>query len=370
MFLSRTPKSFRLAPAQAGWLVLVVVAVPVVGCGSDSGGGSSDGGTAGNTDAATVFHRDAAGITSEAGGEASVSLLYDGTVGLPCKSDLDCQPSGGPGLAVCSSSLTNPVFPTPVCVIPSGCNAGTDNNVHYCDGPDDPSSPGVCLSVGQGLCLPQCEFANDGSPAQGCQGNDACTFYGAGITANNQVIGIGYCWGACTADSQCPTGSSCQLDQGVCLTTVSTPTKSVGQACTAADNNAGGACSCLTNPNDTSASAPGLCTKSCQVDVTKNACPSGFVCQAFEPTSFPAMGTTPATPGFATQNTGLAGVCVAACSGGDAGGGSSPGVEADASSGEGGTLPSSDGSTGGGGGTCPPPMMCDTTTAAGASCLP
>jgi hypothetical protein len=370
---SITPMSFRSAAARVGVFVLVFAALPAAGCGSDSGGSSPDSGAPTN-DAATVFHRDAASATpSEAGGETSLTSLYDGTTGLPCASDADCQPVGGPGVAVCSLSLTPTVYPTPVCMI-LGCDPGADNFIHYCDGPDDPSSPGICLAVTstQSLCLPQCAFAGDGSPSQGCIGHDACSFYGAGVDSNNDVVGVGYCWGACTADAQCPSGTFCQINQGECVTTAMTPSKALGQACTAADSTSG-ACSCNLDLSSTATNPPGLCTQSCQVGLTDNACPSGFVCQAFEPNTLTGATAGSSTPGFTTQNTGLLGLCEAACTPGDAGGGGTV-VEADASSDEGGAVTASDASTssgtGAGGGACPAPATCDTSTAAGATCTP
>jgi hypothetical protein len=45
------------------------------------------------------------------------------------------------------------------------CNPGTDNLPHFCDGPDDPSSPGYCLPNGtSGVCVPKCLAPADGSP--------------------------------------------------------------------------------------------------------------------------------------------------------------------------------------------------------------
>ncbi|HSY20476.1 MAG TPA: hypothetical protein VK841_00070 [Polyangiaceae bacterium] len=373
MTSSSTPMSFRSAAAKAGLFVLVLAALPAVGCGGDNGGGSPDSGMQMQaTDAATVFHRDAAGTTpSEAGGEASLTSMYDGTVGMPCASDADCQPAGGPGVAICSLSLTPTVYPTPVCMLLT-CNPGTDNLIHYCDGPDDPSSPGICIQVSstQSLCLPQCVFAADGSTALGCNGHDACSFYGAGVGTNNEVIGVGYCWGACTADADCPSGSSCQTNQGECVTTPTTPTKALGQACTDADNTSG-ACLCDVDLSSTAANPPGLCTQFCQVGLTSDACPSGYVCQAFEPNTLTGSTAGTSTPGFTTQNTGLLGLCEAACTAGDGGGGSG---EADASSDEGGVTTSdassASGADTGGGGACPTPATCDTSTAAGATCIP
>ena len=358
MTSSSTPMSFRSAAAKAGLFVLVLAALPAVGCGGDNGGGAPDSGTQ-TMDAAMVFHRDAASTTpSEAGGEASLTSMYDGTVGLPCASDADCQPPGGPGLAICSLSVTPTIYPTPVCMI-LGCDPGTDSFIHYCDGPDDPSSPGICIPVTstQSLCLPQCAFAADGSPAQGCIGHDSCNFDGAGTDSNNDVIGAGYCWGGCTTDAQCPSGTACQINQGECVTAPTTPSKALGQACTS-DDTTSGACLCDVDLTSTAANPPGLCTQFCQVGLIGDACPSGYACQAFEPNTLPGSTAGTSTPGFATQNTGLSGLCQAVCTPSDAGSGG--GATADASSDEGGAATTSDASagTGAGGGPCPAPATC------------
>ncbi|MGA3122702.1 MAG: hypothetical protein ABSF69_18200 [Polyangiaceae bacterium] len=286
----------------------------------------------------------------------SVSPEYDGTVGLPCQSDADCRPPGGPGVNSCSlSAFPDPIFPTPVCVLTT-CNPGTDGNVHYCDGFDDSpvSSSGVCIPTGasaeggipQGICLPQCFWFSGGSPPLpelfpvlvdldgggfGCAGNDACNFW----ASVGGVLGIGYCWGGCTIDSECPAGSSCQMNEGICVDTP-VPPSTLGAPCTSADNvlatNAA-PCDCLANPS----TMAGVCSQFCVVDSMSAVCPAGYVCDALEPSqvSDPDGGVSPA---FTVQNTGLAGYCLESC-GEDAG-------------------------------SCPANLTCSTATAAGPDCTP
>ena len=84
------------------------------GCSSNPGSGAASG-SSNMTDAGPV-HRGDAGSTAPDAGTPAGGSLYDGTVGQVCTSDADCQPPGGPGINVCSSSLQEGVlFPTPVC---------------------------------------------------------------------------------------------------------------------------------------------------------------------------------------------------------------------------------------------------------------
>ena len=156
---------------------------------------------------------------------------YDGTTGKACASDTDCHPPGGPGVNKCTSGGIfgsaggNDLYPTAVCLDIQNCDPGTDGNLHFCDGPDAPTSPGVCLSTGspgKGICLPQCSFKPDGSAVTGCQGKDSCFVAGFEADPNNAnaAIGIGYCFGGCTADADCATGQKCQTDSGLCLKTL------------------------------------------------------------------------------------------------------------------------------------------------------
>jgi hypothetical protein len=337
-----------LSKCTGGILVyrtLAAVAILVVGgCGGGSGGSTATGGGAGSTgvdaaapadDAGSIaIHREAGGggvgtigdsgsaATSSSAASAGTTSMYDNTLGNVCQSDLDCEPAGGPGVNTCSlTTFSEAIFPTAVCIQKS-CDPGTDGATHFCDGPDAPSSPGVCVNLGgtppTGLCLPTCLFASDGSAAVGCQANDACVLYDFGTLAvapaggaGTTLIGVGYCFGGCTKDADCPTGNLCQVNEGICVKSVAAPTKTIGTACTAADNGSSASaatCDCFLN----SSTMKGACSQFCLVGSTADPCPSGYVCDALEPTELTDQAGA-SMPGFPTQNAGLAGSCVATC---------------------------------------------------------
>jgi hypothetical protein len=339
-----------------------LVAAIASACSSSSGGSPSDAGS----DAVVIIHKlDAAATGGDDGGGSGV---VDGTTGLICQTNADCRPDGGTGVNVCSNSpnffTLGPVFPTPVCILPS-CNPGNDGLVHYCDGPDASTSPGVCLPTGtSGVCLPQCTIAPDGSAPTGCKGKDVCNLVGTGFDmATNQPTAVGFCQGGCKADGDCPTGAHCQQNEGVCVTTIRNPTKTIGQACTATDGR-NRVCNCLLTNNSPSA---GYCTQFCTVGGV--ACPAGYVCDTGQPNMVPDSSGA-MVPGFAQENTGLAGTCSKVCSlGADAGvapdaGGPPAGDAGDAA------VPPAVDAGGGGPGACPPNSTCDVTTPVGPDCLP
>lgn len=336
-----------LSKCTGGILVygtLAAVAILVVsGCGGGSGGGGNAAGGGGETtgadaasadDAGSVaVHREAGVVgaiadsgssgstaSSSSGASSGATSMYDNTVGNPCTSDLDCQPAGGPGVNKCSNDTfaLGAIFPSPVCITPT-CDPGTDGNAHFCDGPDSlsPSTRGVCLDFGGNPeCLPLCLFLNDGSPAQGCLTNDAClqdsAFYTATLPdGGTAIVGVGYCFGGCTKDADCPTGNFCQVDEGACLTKVVAPTKTIGTACTAADNGSSttaAPCNCFLNSQTMS----GTCSQFCTTGSTADPCPAGYVCEALVPTEL-VNPSDAGVPGFLTQNAGLGGSCVATC---------------------------------------------------------
>jgi hypothetical protein len=332
-------------------LIVAAAAIAAVGLTSNGCGSSSVSGAPrdGGADGPVVIHRGDGGVAdSAAGGDTGTGTgTTDGTVGNACQSDADCQPAGGPGVNTCSiSTFNDAIYPTPVCVS-RGCDPGSDGFAHFCDGTsDDPSAPGFCLPIGQGqgVCLPRCLARNDGSAPVGCRGKDNCVVaaFATDLTTN-QPVAIGYCFGGCTANSDCPAGNSCQTDIGICVRTVTAPTKQVGQACTSADNGSTttpATCNCLVNPN----TGNGYCTQFCAVNSTTATCPTGYICDSFEPkTLTDSTGVTVA--GFTTQNSALAGSCVVACSLPDAGGD-------------------------GGSSTCPAGSTCTTSETAGNDCLP
>jgi hypothetical protein len=313
----------RAAPGVLSFLLLA-------GCGGISSVGAigGDGGMDSAKDVSAVdamattdsSTTDGASPSDSPAAEASMPQAYDGTTGKACASDADCKNPNGPGMARCSNSVFSPeqYYPSPVCILPT-CSPVSGQALHFCDGPDAPSSPGVCVPNGPqaGICLPRCSFDKSGSAATGCLGKDACWSYSTGLST-----GVGYCWAGCTSDGDCSGGQKCQTDQGLCVQGVVPPIKPWGAACTQADSQ-NGACNCFLGNGNT-----GYCTSFCTVG--GNGCPGGATCDAFEFRQY----------GFTTQNQGLAGDCTYTCGGLDGG----PG--------------------------CPGSATCTNTYAAGPDCIP
>ena len=312
----------------------------------ESAGGSSSSSGGGSSAAASSGSASGSSSTSGSSGSSGASSSYDGTVGKGCQTNADCSSPGGPGLAVCSNSaFANPIWPTAVCILPTCDPVGNGNGaVQFCDGsPTDSQAPGVCVpttnppAVGMGVCMPQCRFGRDGSPPTGCIGKDVCNYAGAASTASGTRIGTGYCFGGCTSDADCPSDSSCQVDEGICLRTLYTRTKLFRQACTGSDTTSG-FCNC-----DTGTTAPfGVCTQWCTVGGAP--CPSETVCDSGETTTLVGPGDAGSVAWIPRQNVGMAGVCRVSCSPSSAGG-----VD---------------------GGVCRITVTCDTGESVGPVCIP
>ena len=123
--------------------------VGIFACSSSSGGAlASDAG-----DDSGLIHRTLDG----GGGDADVAIVGDGTSGKTCAKDAEC--SNGPGVNKCSLGLegtfngvTFELWTTPICIVPLPTSSGncdpaplSDPNgfqIHYCDGPDEATSPG------------------------------------------------------------------------------------------------------------------------------------------------------------------------------------------------------------------------------------
>jgi hypothetical protein len=280
--------------------------------------------------------------------------MFDGTTGKACASDVDCKGvgAGAPGINKCTSVPLfqgGELFPTPVCLMPVECDpcggqTPCDGLIHGCDGPDgDPSTAGICLpntpipTVGKGTCWPACSFAADGSAPVGCVGKDACNVAAYGI-AGTTPHGVGLCLGGCTADGDCAGGERCDATTGLCLKSVTAPTKNLGDGCTMAEAQATPpSCNCIYNSN----SGLGFCSKFCTVPATgaANPCPAGWFCETEEPTTI-AGANDASVAGFTTQNVGLAGFCVRSCA------------------------------TGADSGVCPVNTTCLDTFAGGPGCIP
>jgi hypothetical protein len=250
---------------------------------------------------------------------SGVTAPFDGTTGKPCTSDADCRGPSGPGNDTCDLSS-----PTPVCRLPH-CSAPSYGDVHYCDGPDTPASPGICLP--DGTCWPKCTFQGDGTAAVGCAPNDACNAYSFAQDGTGRVAGTGFCRGGCETDADCSNGLRCQVDQGLCVATVASHA-ALGTACDEAST----ACDCFY----ATSSRSGYCAQACKVGGAP--CPGGSTCDALLPTTFSASGDGAAVTAFTSQNPGLGGLCAPTCASGTA--------------------------------SCPASSTCLSITVAGPDCLP
>jgi hypothetical protein len=379
--------------SRTGWKGLLassaligVVVVVSDGCSGDSGSNAAMDAGEEPTHPDVIVHRET-GTTPDTGGspfdsstvDTGTSGLIDGTTGKLCMMDSDCTVPGGPGINVCSIAgyfRGGPLNPTPVCLSPAPCDLGTGVNVQFCDGssPTDSTSPGICLPTANamtgpnGQCFPKCTIPTDGSAPTGCQGKDRCNLFATGTDTAGAPIALGYCLGGCTANTDCPSGSTCQKDEGLCVTTAATATKQLGQTCSANDlSTTNYRCNCFYQPM----TMIGYCSQFCITGAQSPApCPSGYVCDPQLPTMVPGLNDANVA-GFTKVNPGLAGYCLQACgttSAVDAGaeaaadavagdgeaseGGSSAGVDAQASV------------------MCPLTAGCSTQNTAGPDCTP
>jgi hypothetical protein len=357
-------KTFRVIPA------VCVIGPLAAACGSSSGS-PGDGG---------LFHHEASGAIVDDGGAdggADAGPIADGTTGKACTTNADCTGDGGFGINKCSNMLgTNAVggtnvqlWPTPICLIPpaiGNCDPAPASDpmgmvIHYCDGPDLPTSPGICLpgtpaapAHNQGVCLPQCNFALDGSQPMGCAGKNTCVGgVGYGLDMAGNPVGVGFCQGTCEKDADCSalgTGWQCQVDEGFCTQKLVTRTKQLGQACAARDETTG-ACHCIANTKTN----VGFCSSSCVVGSTP--CPNGWICDTQTPATLTLSG---APIPITAQNAGMVGTCFPPCSAAQVDGGTGA---VDAGGGEG-------GATGDAGAACPPNSTCQAVTVVGPDCFP
>lgn len=262
-----------------------------------STGGSTTGGTSfGTTTGGTTGGLSTGGTTgagSSTGGTTGVT--DDLTVGNTCTTDAQCEVAG-PSDKLCSNNAfaSGSANPTAVCI--GMCTPSSTGNLTSCDG-----GRGLCLQAGagQGVCLPACEAESTGITF-GCTGSNRCNVAGFG----RDVLGayaVGYCFGGCTSNSQCPAGEVCQTEEGLCVTAAShrTYTKAVGEACTGRSDTS---CSCMA-----AATGAGVCTSSC-ITGAAGACPSGSLCTS----NFPKFDTTGAVL-FTAQPAGLSGTCGKVC---------------------------------------------------------
>ncbi len=323
--------------------------------------------------------------------------MDDGTTGKLCHSDTECQTVAGTNR--CSNDytvrITNvpvKIWGTGVCIKALPTAAGQGGNcdptdavndplgqfIHFCDGADDPSSPGICIPFdvaapqpGQGICYPKCTFKNDGTAATGCAGHNACgliTYFMDPMTS--VVTGYGFCQGACSTDSDCadlpaaPDAGAyhCQTDLGYCTTTpIAMRTKNIGDACThvgTVNDSTRGACNCAFG-----SAMLGFCTSVCTVGGAP--CPNGWACDSGEPASLSfQMGAKMVS--VTKPNVGMLGTCTPLCTPADA---AAPAPVSDANVPADGSAAAEAGPPPAAGG-CPANSSCMAGAVVGADCQP
>ncbi|MBI2392126.1 MAG: hypothetical protein HYV09_21220 [Deltaproteobacteria bacterium] len=275
------------------------------GGGKDTGGGDKDTGTVEDTDVSDVEPTpvDAPTYSGESVFGAKppgAGTSYDDTVGTSCTDDTTCDVTGlGTTLCAATAFTAGALYSPPVC-IGVECTITDPTKIYGCDGIN-----GVCLASGtSNICLPACSFdGSSGDKPSGCIGKNVCNAYGWGNSATTgKLIGVGYCFGGCWGDADCPTGQRCQREEGLCRKSVYVYTKALGAACTKADADAN-ACNCLY----TTATGKGYCSRQCKFGEI-GWCPSGYTCDPALPKDDGAGKTL-----FTKVPAGIAGYCLKNC---------------------------------------------------------
>ncbi len=222
-----------------------------------------------------------------------------GTTGIPCTADDECAPAdAGATAPFCSTSLAaGSLYPAPVC-LGAACDPGDGDVIVGCD-----KNAGLCLPTSSGgICIPGCDFGGDGAAPVGCLEGALCTPYGWGQGDKGEVVGVGYCYGGCRSDDDCPrAGERCQVEEALCVRSVVTYLKALGEACVRDDaTSTPPKCNCLTGREGT-----GYCTKVCRFG---EACDPGFTCDPMLPKTF-----DDGSPAFAAVPAGVAGYCLKDC---------------------------------------------------------
>ena len=238
----------------------------------------------------------------------------EGTVGILCKSDQDCDVAGSVGDNVCSIGFftVGDMFTDAVCV--SMCRRGAGGGFAdiLCDGNSAATSPGVCLADNPGdtgPCLPACEFGSSQIDTK-CAGTNQCGSSYFGTAADGTAFALGICLGACRSDADCKGSSGCQVETGLCVTNPIAYTKKTGQGCNGAA--APDECNCNTVGGSGANRDRGYCTHHCLTgscgDDLCDALVKGWRCSAGLPTKF-----ADGKPGFTGQPANILGTCALPC---------------------------------------------------------
>ena len=281
---------------------LAMVSGSVVACSSStesSGGTVTDAGK--DTGKPVDSGKDTGTPKPVDGGPTDSGVCENKTTGKACTDDATCDTPCETGAAFCSPTgfTSGSLYPTPTC-FSADCDPGDGTKIVGCDG-----DTGVCLSTGSGgICLPACSFDDSATAPTGCIGKNKCNPYGWGTDSTTmKTVGVGYCFGGCTADADCPAGNKCQKEDGLCIKAPVTYTKTPGTACTDADAKAPAKCNCLY----TTAAKAGYCANSCYFGETT--CDAGFACD----TNLPKTKIMPDDVVFTSAPKGMAGYCLKKC---------------------------------------------------------
>lgn len=315
-------KMFALASVTA--LTGLVATISAVGCSSTTT-------VADNTEGGPVIPSEGGkgketGVIPDpdGGGDVDSSVVEEATVGKECTSTADCKVAGSVNDNACSKGgfTAGDLLGSPVCIQPN-CTQGSGGTIGdlLCDG-----NAGLCLPTGgsdtMGICLPFCSFDST-MVTDKCAGGNKCNIAYLGTdTMTKKASAIGFCFGACTADTDCKgtAGQKCQVEDGLCVNDkeyVATYT-AAGTACTR--SSAAGAvatCNCNTVGNHAdggvSASADkGYCTHSCITgaagDAVCNTAKATWKCTA----KLPAVDSMNAVL-FTAQPADVGGTCAQPC---------------------------------------------------------
>ena len=242
------------------------------------------------------------------------------TVGKECTSTADCKVAGSKNDNACSKGgfTDGDLLGSPVCIQPS-CTQGSGGTIAdlLCD-----DQAGLCLPTGgsdtMGICLPFCSFDST-KIVDPCAGGNKCNIAYLGTdTMTKAASAIGFCFGACQADTDCKgtAGQKCQVEDGLCVTKPLTYT-ATGTACTRPAAMAPSTCNCnfVGNHADGGVSADadkGFCTHSCITgtagDAVCGTASAGWKCTAKLPT-VDTMGAAL----FSAQPADVSGTCALPC---------------------------------------------------------
>ncbi|MEA2751960.1 MAG: hypothetical protein QOI41_6103, partial [Myxococcales bacterium] len=150
-----------------------------------------------------------------------------------------------------------------------------------------------------------------------CAGGNKCNIAYLGTDAMMKTAALGFCFGACQADTDCKgtTGNKCQKEDGLCVATPAVYAKAVGAGCNGAATTAECNCNRTGNHADGGVSPDaekGICTHACVTGAGGNAvcntALAGWKCTA----KLPAVDSA-GKPAFTGQPDDVAGSCAFPC---------------------------------------------------------